>query len=523
MYRLPNDVLEQIFFLSALRQIHDAESGQEYRDIWADSRIDKLAALNLAMVCRRWRDVASRCSALWNTVQCSPTIDILGQLALTKPGPLELVVGPDLRVIPVGVDTTRIQSLQWAWNGRPAPFDCEVSLAFCAPTLETCILSAATPPRRTIGKRNLHLVPFCGHAPVLRRLTLYNLPYLLQMKLDNLTSLHLHNCLYRGNARGLHQMLVNAPNLVDLVVSLDSQRRDGIVNWSRVPRAQLPRLRRLVFSHLSMAGIQRFLRLIELSTLASVRIVIPNSASETAMWHSDSSHAILRWIPAATTAHHVVVDSDGSVMAVGVDSGVRIEGLQGSPGVSALSSQHLFGRLACRPSVRTLWLLQRDRELSPIQLDDTNKSLLLGSVTKVVVYDTGLPAVLRTLDKRLPPDREAVEGSRRTLPSLHVLIGEFTVEWVLHELQHYSAQYDSNGVEKVTIGSAPSYRAPRSVGAQPGVLHHEVGRSEKTADYILQSDEPAVPLPAVCSVSTHRLWPSWQVRSVTEADAEVVR
>lgn len=399
MHRLPDDVLEQILFLASLRQIPSAESGQEYRDIWADSHIDKIASLNLAMVCRCWRDVALRCSVLWNTIQCNPAIDIPGQLALTKPGPLELVVGPDVHVLPVGLDTTRIQSLQWVWNGRPAPLDCEASLAFCAPSLEICVLSATSPPRRSIGKRNLHLAPFCGHAPILRRLTLHNLHYPLQMKHDSLASLHLHNCLYLGNARGLHQMLTSAHNLVDLVVSLDSQRRDGIVNWSQVPRAQLPRLRRLVFSRLSMAAVQRFLRLIELNPLASVRIVVPNSASETAMWHSHSSHAILRWIPTVDTAHHVVAGSDGSVMAVGMDAGVRIEGLQGSTCVSALSSQHLFACLARRPSVRTLWLLQRDREASPLQSDN---QCLLGSVDNVCCSRRG-PACSRARARQAQP------------------------------------------------------------------------------------------------------------------------
>lgn len=454
-------------------------------------------------------------------MQCSPTANTQKQLALSKPGPLELVVESGVHALPAEVDIARIQSLQWDFNGSPAPLDCEASLDFCAPVMEACILSAASPPRRSIGKHNLHFAPFCGHAPMLRRLTLYNLPYSLHLKLDGLTSLHFHNCLYQGNARGLHQMLSAAPNLVDLVVSLDSQRRDGIVNWSRVPRAQLPRLRRLVFSQLSMAAIQRFLWLIEVNALTSVRIAVPNSASETAMWHSRSSNAILRWIPAANAAQHAVVDSDGSVMAFGADAGVRIEGLQATPDMSVLSAQHLFAYLAREPSVRTLWLLQRDRAESPARRDD-NAQPLPWSVDSVVVYDTDLPAVLRSLHKRRElPSRAELEGApRRKLPSLHVVLaGALSADWALRELRRYNDQDDESGIDNVTIGYVPSYREPTFNDI------HQARNPRLEADYTLRPEEPAVPLPEVCLIPTHRLWPSWKVKPSSEADldAEVVQ
>ena len=489
-----------------------------------------MASYRMASVCRRWRNVALRCSALWNTVQCSPILaNIHKQLAFTNPGPLELVVDSGVHALPAAVDTTRVQSLQWILDDCPSPGDCEASLDFYAPALETCVLSATSPARRSVGKRNLFFTPFGGHAPMLRRLTLYNLPYSVNLQLDSLTSLHLHNCLYQGNARGLHQVLASAPNLVDLVVSLDSQRRDGIVNWSRVPRAQLPRLRRLVFAQLSMAAIQRFLRLVEISALTAVRIVVPDSgsASETAMWHSRSAHAILRWIPAAHAACDVVVDSDGSVMAFGADAGVRVEGLRAIPDTSVLSAENLFAYLARGASIRTHWLLQRDRAASPIERGDDTLALPW-SVDRVVVYDTSLPAVLRSLDKRrdheLPSSPELDGSPRRNLPSLHVLLaGSLSAEWALHQLRHYCSRDDGSGVDNVTTEYAPSYRGPRLTHAHQGLFYNNIRDLGLKINFILSSEEPVVPLPEVCITPTHRLWPSWKVKLTPDEECEIVR
>ena len=491
MNKLPPEILQYVFRLATRQDkvkpysLNDASI--EAGDIWALVEPTLSGATAIVSVCRRWRSVFLADATFWYLIQ-----DRQDQRPLTiarqSSAALELrLLSTPSHAVRKLLESAghRVRAIQWEKaNARRTDLGL---LATPGCRLEKLVLS--TSPHLPVVGADMLTPILHTQTTYLQRLTLRDCSALPNAFLPKLVGLHLDNCLGAVAGSALYDLLVHAPKLTDLVLSRVHLADGAETSYVRTP-LPLPHLRRIVFAEgVPSESVAAFLRRVDLSPDASIRI------------HADPHPSLFTGLmrtPAFRDATNVYLSSDrGGVILTGPNAAVHFA----IPDAFHAVLRHVSASVGLR--IAEVWLLGEVGRGAGLPAFPRR-------VKKVVVYDVGLAAALDAVqrggtsvdgakaDLRPNPDYRPVDGQREGT-AVHVLMTRFmSVNAVLSKL----AGWEEAQTTHVVVGCLPTYKGDRA--CPPGFEH--AFASLEITDHV---EEPKPALPDVCTKMEHWLWPVW--------------
>ena len=493
--RLPPEILQHIFRLATRRNIARPQplsnASIAAGDIWSLIEFIPDGASAIASVCRHWRSVfladATFRVLIHDRQDRGPlTIARQSRAALE----LRLLATRSHAVLDlVKSEAHRIRAVHWEKaNTRRSDLGL---LATSGCRFEKLVLGMS--PHLPAVEADILQPILNTQTAYLQWLTLRDCKNLPEIELPQLTGLHLDGCPGPEATRSLYALLARAPKLTDLVLSRVLLADSTETSLTRTP-LPLPQLRRLVFAdEVSPESIAAFLRCVDLSPDASIRV---HAGPHPALFAGLMRTSAFR----DATAVYVSTARDGVVIS-GPHAAVHFAARE----MLCALLGHVIAMNGLR--MEEVWLLGdvcRGAGLLPA---------FPQSVKRIVVHDVGLAVALGALQRRehregcvdaakadssLGPDCRFLDGRREGI-TVRVLMTRFmSVSSVLMKLASWAEARTTH----VVVGCLPGYKGDRSCSP-------DFERSFASLEIRDQVEEPKPTLPDVCTKAEHCLWPAW--------------
>ncbi|KAL7279703.1 hypothetical protein ACG7TL_006110 [Trametes sanguinea] len=259
---LPVEVLTTIFY----HVIDIASASAAPSDvIWTGSYPVTGALLTLALVCRDWRDILSKCSALWTAIS-DENLELADMfLRYSRQRPLHIHLrtagcAEDLQLAQfISEPDTQCRLRELHWTARSCTLRKADFLRFPAPRLEQLRLNFDA--QEGVADHVSPPILFAGQAPLLRVLDLGFVGWLPANHFDSLTHLSLVDIFPGVGFTDFIDLLRNCPRLEHLVLvgievfaPEDNPPTSDLIDKPHL----LPNLRRLTFDSMSNVGVNDF-------------------------------------------------------------------------------------------------------------------------------------------------------------------------------------------------------------------------------------------------------------------------